>query len=279
MSMYRDLILELCQGRFAKLAKYFEPLDDYDFKIIELEDIIISTEPCDRLLMKVFINKIENSIYSDLNKHNRYIEALIKPCMTIIKEFNLVYWNIRNKLLFSLFQSYGIYSKYKFTIEDGSEFIINSMKGIELSMDMIILLDFSENGFLDLDTKKLKPLIDRFAKLYPNNEIIIKLRYNHLHYCDEFIKELLTINKIKYIDLCDNSFVSLDRCDFFNTENEQLFNLIIDKIICTSKLYLLSDPWSKLFKKLEKIPNIEKRIQATHNSYYSITAQMALDDY
>ena len=91
MYEYRDLILELCIGRFSRLAKYFEQLDDNELKVIESEDMIMYAESCDRLIMKVFIEKIFNSIQADFNKSNRLKDILIKPYMTIITEFNLVY--------------------------------------------------------------------------------------------------------------------------------------------------------------------------------------------
>lgn len=278
MAQYKDLILELCQGRFASLAKYFENLDDNDLKIIESEDMIIYAEPCDRIRMKIFIDKIYNSIYEDLAKRNRCNELLIKPCMTIIQEFNLVYWNIRNKFQSCFYNSQSIYSKDKFTIENGNTFILNEMKEVSLSADMMILLDLSANGFLDRDTEDLKPLIDELIIMYPENKIIIRLRNNRLLYCDSFINYLLSMANVKYIDLCHCPFSSLDRHNFFSTENETLSELIIDKLIYIPKIYVSASFWKKLIKKSETSSIVDKRITMTHNLYYSITKQMALDD-
>jgi len=84
--------------------------------------------------------------------------------------------------------------------------------------------------------------------------------------------------------LCDNkdcklcfekSFASHE--ELYNTDNKALFDNIIDKIIFTSKTCLSLRSWQKLIKKNDVI-SIDERIQATHNGYYSITAQMALDD-
>lgn len=278
MSQYRDLILELCQGRFAGLAKYFEQLDDNELKIIETEDMIMYAEPCDRIRIKIFIDKIYNSIYEDLAKRTRYNELLIKPCMTIIQEFNLVYWNIRNKFLSRFYNSQSIYSKDKFTIENGNMFILNEMKEVTLSADMMILLDLSCNGFVDCDTEHLKPLIDGIITMYPENKLIIRLRHNHLLYCDSFIKYLLSMENIKFIDLCYCPFSSLDRYDFFNAENETLSEFIIDKLIYTPKIYVSSNDWKKLIKKSETSAIVDKRISMTHDLYYSITKLIALDD-
>lgn len=278
MSQYKDLILELCQGRFACLGKYFEKLEDNELKIIESEDMIIYADPCDRIRMKIFIDKIYNSIYEDLAKQTRYNELLIKPCMTIIQEFNLVYWNIKNKFLSCFYNSQSIYSKDKFTIKDGNEFIINTMKENSISADIMFLLDLSSNKFVDRDTDNLKPLIDGLITLYPENKIIIRLRHNHLLYCDSFIKYLLSSKNIKFIDMCYCPFSSLDRSDFFNTKDESLQELIIDKMIYSPKIYVHCKPWKNLIKKSETSPMVDKRITITHNLYYSITKQLALDD-
>lgn len=278
MSQYKDLILELCQGRFTGLGKYFENLDDNDLKIIEWEDLIIFADPCDRIHMKIFIDKIYNSVYDDLEKRNRYNELIIKPCMTIIQEFYLVYWNIRDKFQSCLTNNQGIYYKDKFSIENGNMFIINAMKEITLSTDMMILLDLSYNRFVDCDTENLKPLIDGLITMYPENKIIIRLRHNRIFYCDNFIKYLLLMANVIYIDLCHCFFSSLDRVNFFNTENEILSELIIDKIIYIPKIYISAISWKKLIKKSETSSIVNKRISMTHNLYYSITKQMALDD-
>ena len=278
MYEYRDLILELCVGRFARLAKYFEQLDDNELKTIESEDMIMYAESCDRLIMKVFIDKIYNSIHSDIHKSNRLKDILIKPCMTIIQEFHLIYWNIRNKLQSCLYHTTGIYSNDKFTFTDGSKYILNTMKENSISADMMILLDLSENKIVDRDTRDIKSLNDELMAIYPENSIIVRLRRNHLLYCDEFIKGLLSMKNIRYIDLCYCPFSSLDRSDFFNTNDESLQELIIDKLVYIPKMYLHCKPSKHLLKKSETSPIIDKRLTNTHNLYYCITSQMALDD-
>lgn len=279
MYEYRDLILELCIGRFARLAKYFEQLDDNELKIIEAEDMIMYTEPCDRLIMKVFIEKILNSIQSDINKNNRLNQILIKPCMTVITEFNLVYWNIRNKLQSCLFNLASIYSNDIFTIKDGTKYIINTMKECPISANMMILLDLSQNRFVDCDTKDIKSFIDELMAIYSENSIIVRLRQNNLYFCDDFIKHLLSMKNIKYVDLCHCFFSSMDRLVFFNTKDESLQELIIDKLVYIPKIYVHCKPWINLIKKSETSQMVNKRITMTHNLYYSITSQMALDDH
>ena len=279
MYEYRDLIIELCVGRFARLVKYFEHLDDNELKIIEPDDMIIYTEPCDRLIMKVFLEKIYNSIYADIDKYNRHKDIIIKPCMTIIKEFNLVYCNIRNKLKSCFSNASGIYSNDKFTIVDGNEFILNTIKECSISADMMILLDLSENKFIDCDTRDIKLLIDELSLMYSENSIIVRLRCNSLYFCDEFIKCLLLMKNIKYIDLCHCPISSLDRSDFLNSNDESLQELIIDKLVYIPNIYIHCKPWRNLIKKTETLLMVDKRIIMTHNLYYSITSQMALDDY
>lgn len=261
--------------KFKDLVGYFKGLQEEDVLEQNVWDYVDYAEPKHKGLMEVLVRKHLEPYFDSLKQKREYFV----PTKTEAKLYERKMLNGNRKILPA-----NMDFLEKVTIKDVVE--------MDCDLDVVELIDLSENDLGDNDLYYILKLVQKLEKGKKLKDTVLNLSLNRIYGRDEQLKRivreqlnsLVRVPEIKFVVLTANPFCTVDNKDFFqcigissDMATVVLGSLKLDvdtilpcddiltKLIWVNNWDLFSSGWVKTMIYYQKV---RKPIRITHLRYY-----------
>lgn len=255
--------------KFERISKYFDNLNENDIITQNIFDYISFAKPEDKGLMDLFIRKhlvphLDNFEFSDSDNNINFsnFSSNNYSSTTITKIYHDYKLNGHSRIASTsrIFNTNDLIS-------------IKDLVDLKCDLDKVSLIDLSNNNLNSKDITFIYELIENLNKQGKLKDTIVLLKNNRIHGIQgmesivrTYLMKILEINDIKYVDLRDNPFCSIDQKSFFMKINIYESNIILNKLIWIDR-WDLNSSWPKSVLQSDEILEYVKN---THMKYYSL---------
>jgi hypothetical protein len=234
------------EPRFQKLARYFTSLEYEDFQHLDVEDMLMSVEPYDRPLMKVFCTKYLLP-YFEPPKYQHQSTGTPRNNTDKSPKSLPTNGNYRAIVSTSAYDRGGGLTTLKDVIKLNLELVDGT-------------LNLSLNNFLDSDLQYVLQLTEKYQVK------LLDLSFNSFHgynsltrqgFDAEFLKVLDNVEN--YVIVYGNPMASVDRMDLFKKFNEKQ----LSKLIWIPEQWVAAGAWKAMVDK-----QFHDIVNKTHVDFY-----------